>query len=196
VIEFGQPLSATPSAPDTASDPDADPAADTRVAVAPASGILIPSGTVLSLRYPGETPLELRSGTPRQEVLLLEQEVRDRSGNVIAPAGSQILGQFETDRNGSRFVATAMTLQGRNVQLKGESERLEGDRDVSDDALIRNSAIGAAALSILDGFSGIGLIGGIAAGAATTFLTAPQPAVIQPNQIVEVRLTENVLAEF
>jgi hypothetical protein len=89
-----------------------------------------------------------------------------------------------------------MTLQGRNVQLKGESERLEGDRDVSDDALIRNSAIGAAALSILDGFSGIGLIGGIAAGAATTYLTAPQPAVIQPNQIVEVRLTENVLAEF
>ncbi|NJO52726.1 MAG: hypothetical protein HC840_28750 [Leptolyngbyaceae cyanobacterium RM2_2_4] len=69
---------------------------------------------------------------------------------------------------------------------------ISSDREVSENSLIQNSALGALALTVLGGFTGIGLLGGLAAGATATYLTAPQPAIIQPNQIVEVRLTEDL----
>ncbi|MEG4107979.1 hypothetical protein [Microcoleus sp. S13_C5] len=45
---------------------------------------------------------------------------------------------------------------------------------------------------LLSGFSGIGLLAGAAAGAATTYVAAPQPATIQPGQILQVQLTEDL----
>ncbi|NJL39241.1 MAG: AMIN domain-containing protein [Leptolyngbyaceae cyanobacterium SM1_4_3] len=166
---------------------------DQNLAVAPTPpDVLLPSGTVLSLRYPGETSLSLESGVPRQEVLLLDQPVRDRNGNLIVEAGSQVIGRFETGSQGSRFIVQAIALQGQNVLMEAESGTLAGDREVSENSLIQNSALGALALTVLGGFTGIGLLGGLAAGATATYLTAPQPAIIQPNQIVEVRLTEDL----
>jgi hypothetical protein len=206
-IEFGQPISRQSASPPPSPAPTAIESQgdlpesappennfpDPNVAVAPTSpNILIPSGTTLSLRYPGETSLSLEAGVPRQEVLLLDQAVRDRNGNLIAEAGTQVIGRFETGSQGSQFIAQAITLQGRNVLLEAESETLAGDREVSEDNLIQNSALGALALTVLGGFTGIGLLGGLAAGAGATYLTAPQPAIIQPNQIVEVRLTEDL----
>ncbi|MDX2217190.1 MAG: AMIN domain-containing protein [Oculatellaceae cyanobacterium bins.114] len=166
------------------------------VAVAPNPTVLLPSGTVLRLRYPRESVLELQAGSPWQEVLVLNQALRDRSGNIIAPEGSPVIGRFETDQTGSRFVAQAITLQGQNMRLMAQSSRLGGDRQVSEQELVRNSAIGGLALTVLGAFTGIGAIAGVvagaAAGAATTYITAPQPAIIQPNQIVEVRLIEDL----
>jgi hypothetical protein len=213
-VEFGQPISEQAAAPPPASTPSPQnnfpdnslPESnqppqpnrpDQSVAVAPTPpNVLLPSGTVLSLRYPGETSLSLESGLARQEVLLLDQPVRDRSGNVIAAAGGQVIGRFETGSRGSQFIAQAITLQGQNVLLTAESGILAGDRDVSDQSLLQNSALGALALTVLGGFTGIGLLGGLAAGATATYLTAPQPAIIQPNQIVEVRLTEDLPQPF
>jgi hypothetical protein len=204
-IEFGQPISGQAAPPPVAQTaiappndspqndlpPDIRP--DPDIAVAPTSpNILMPSGTVLSLRYPGTTSLALESGVPRQEVLLLDQPVRDRNGNLIAEAGSQVIGRFETGSRGSQFIAQAITLQGQNILLEAESDVIAGDREVSENSLIQNSALGALALTVLGGFTGIGLLGGLAAGATATYLTAPQPAIIQPNQIVEVRLTEDL----
>jgi hypothetical protein len=140
--------------------------------------------------------LELETGTPWQEVLVLTQAIRDRSGAVIAPEGSQVIGQFETNNQGSKFVVRAITIQGQNITLSAESEMLAGDRQVSRGNLVRNSAIGGLALALLTGFTGIGLIGGLAAGAATTVFAAPQPAIIQPNQIIEVRVMEDVSRSF
>jgi hypothetical protein len=162
------------------------------------SNILLPSGTVLSLRYPGETPLELSASQPRQEVLLLDKAIHDRAGNVLAPVGSPVIGRFETGSGGSQFIVQAINVQGQNVLLKAESERLGNGHQVAKGDLLRNSAIGAVAGTILGSITGIGLIAGIAAGAAssatTTYFTSPhQPAVIQPNQVVEVHLTENIL---
>lgn len=157
------------------------------------SGIVLPAGTVLSLQYPRDRALDLSADAPWQEVLLLSQSVQDQAGNVILPAGTQVVGRFETGQRGSRFIAQAITLQGRNVKLAAESDPIEGDREVSERHLLRNSGIGAAALTVLGGFTGIGLLAGLAAGAATTYATAPQPAIIQPQQIIEVRVVEDVL---
>lgn len=190
VLEFGEPLPGT--APFL---PEAEPAADSLV-VAATPDILLPEGTVLSLRYPREVALQLEAGEPRQEVLVLSQAVRDRTGVTLLPEGSQIIGQFETTRRGSRFIARALSLSTGNIPIEGRSDRIRSERQVESDDLLRNSAIGGVALAILSGFTGIGLLGGLAAGAATTFVTAPQPAIIEPNQIVEVRITEDVRRPF
>ncbi|NJR66177.1 MAG: AMIN domain-containing protein [Leptolyngbyaceae cyanobacterium CRU_2_3] len=105
VIEFGQPLPLQSS-------------------LLPAT-VLIPAGTILNLRYPGTVPLALSLENPRQEVLLLDQDVRDRTtGNVIIPANSQVIGRFETSSTGSRFITQAISWQDQNLLLKAESDVL------------------------------------------------------------------------
>ncbi len=151
-------------------------------------------------RYPGQVPLTLRGDRPWQDVLILTEPVRDSSGRVVFPRDSQLLGRFETNREGSRFIVQAISVDGRNQRIEARSDRLSGDRRVSEDDILRNSAIGAGGallLGLLTG--GIGLVGlalGAGAGAATTFITAPQPATILPNQIIEVRLTQDVPRGF
>jgi hypothetical protein len=175
-IEFGQPR------------PGQVGMAGAGVEIAASPNVLVPAGTLLSLRYPRETALELKADRPRQEVLLLQQAIRDRNGNILLAEGSQVIGQFETSSSGSKFVAQAIALQGQNLRLNAESGSLAGDREVSGSNLAINSAIGAFALSVLSGSAAVGLLGGATAGAATTYLTAPQPATIQPNQVIQIRL--------
>jgi hypothetical protein len=175
-VEFGQPR------------PEPIGMAGAGVEIAASPNILVPAGTLLSLRYPRETALELKADRPLQEVLLLQQAVRDRNGNILLAEGSQVIGRFETSSSGSKFVAQAIALPGQNLRLNAESGSLAGDREVSGSNLAINSAIGAFALSVLSGSATVGLLGGATAGAATTYLTAPQPATIQPNQVIQIRL--------
>ncbi|MBD1879339.1 AMIN domain-containing protein [Coleofasciculus sp. FACHB-T130] len=189
------PMVVVPPLPKTATvvpDPSSSTSAPIQAPTASLNpDILLPSGTPLSLRYPGDKVLTLRDGVSRQEVLLLEEEIRDRTGKLIAPVGTQVIGRFEIDRRGSRFITQAISLGGRNFPLLAQSDSLDGNRQVSQNRVVRNSAIGALALILLGGFSGVGLLGGAAAGAATTYLTAPQTAIIQPNQILQVQLSED-----
>ena len=185
-----QPAPTQPAAPALIQPPT--------IATAPSNpNLLLPSGTALNLRYPRQTALTLNPETPWQEVLVLDQSVLDFAGNVVFPAESQVIGRFETSSRGSQFVAQAISLNGRNLRLDAESANLGGDRQVSERNLIRNSALGAIGVTVLGVLTGgIGLLGlaaGAATGAATTYVTAPQPATIQPNQIVEVRLTRDIL---
>lgn len=187
MIPFGQPL------PNSQSSIRSLP---NRAEVTSAS-VLIPSGTVLKLRYPGQSALELADRPLHQDVLLLEEPVHDRAGNVIIPAGSPVTGHFETNENGSQFVAQSVQLQGRSIALLAESDQLSGGRQVQETGLFRNSALGAVAGTLLGAVTGIGLIPAVLAGAATsaatTYVTSAQgPAIIQPNQVVEVRLTEDL----
>ena len=183
-IEFGQPL---PTLPILERSSRQSPGL-----ISYNSGAIVPAGTVLSLRYPGNKALSLQADQPRQEVLVLQNSLRDRAGNLIAPEGTEVLGKFETIGGGSRFIAQAILLRGQNVAIVAQSEVLGGARKVSNDRLIRNSGIGAVAGAILGGLSGGNVVGGAAAGAAVTYATAPKSATIQPGQILEVRLTEDL----
>ncbi|HEY9629001.1 MAG TPA: AMIN domain-containing protein [Coleofasciculaceae cyanobacterium] len=134
VIEFGQPL---------VSRADAD--------------LLLPAGTVFSLRYAGREPIALSSDGSQQEVLLLNQDLRDASGNVIVPMNSEVIGRFETGDRGSQFIAQAVNWQDESLLLKAESDLLLGNRRL------------------------LGLLG------------RSRLRQIQPNQIIEVRLIEDLL---
>ncbi|MEG4200327.1 AMIN domain-containing protein [Microcoleus sp. Pol12A5] len=157
------------------------------------ANVLLPAGTELSLLYPGDRALRLARAKPsREEVLLLQGGILDSLGNTIVPANTPVIGRFETTNLGSRFVVEAISLNGRNIPLVARSEPVEGRRaQPSDRSLLRNTGIGGLALFLLSGFSGIGLLAGAAGGVATTYVAAPQPATIQPGQILHVQLTED-----
>lgn len=197
-IVFGQPLPVTSAGASVGGQPlaSASQSPGVRQAFSPtAPNVLLPTGTTLSLRYPGNTALSLQSDYPQQEVLVLQTDLRDRSGNLLAPAGSLVTGQFETTTAGSQFVTQAIALTGRSLPLIAQSEALDGTRQVTSPNLARNAGIGILAggvLGAIGGSTGLGAIGGAAAGAATTFITAPKPAMIQPGQIVQVRLTQDL----
>ena len=158
------------------------------------ANVLLPAGTEISLLYPGTEALRLARAKPRrEEVLLLQGGIFDSRGNTIVPANTPVIGRFETTNLGSRFVVEAISLNGRNIPLFARSQPVAGRRQQPDDrSVLRNTGIGGLALFLLSGFSGIGLLAGATAGAATTYVGAPQPATIQPGQILQVQLTEDL----
>jgi len=158
------------------------------------ANVLLPAGTEISLLYPGTEALRLARAKPRrEEVLLLQGGIFDSRGNTIVPANTPVIGRFETTNLGSQFVVEAISLNGRNIPLSARSQPVAGRRQQPDDrSVLRNTGIGGLALFLLSGFSGIGLLAGATAGAATTYVAAPQPATIQPGQILQVQLTEDL----
>ncbi|MBW4538930.1 MAG: AMIN domain-containing protein [Myxacorys chilensis ATA2-1-KO14] len=186
-IEFGQPLpiGGRSSSSNYASLPSQPPL----VSVAsPTEGVILPSGTLLNLSYPGSQVLKLEANKPRQEVVLLQTEIRDRAGNLIIPFGSQVYGRFETNR----FIAQSIAINGRSFPFVAQSDALGGVRQVNDRRLLLNSGIGAVAGALLGGLSGGTVAGGAAVGAGVTYATAPKPATIAPGQIFQVRLTQDL----
>ncbi|HIK17571.1 MAG TPA: AMIN domain-containing protein [Leptolyngbyaceae cyanobacterium M33_DOE_097] len=194
----------TPTIPQTNSQPAVQP---TRVAPAapnsdlinfgqplPASqaaqSFVLPKGTILSLRYPNNQSVQLKSGKPQQEVLLVAADVRDRSGNLLIPAGAPVTGRFETSMSGSRFVTQAIAISGQTIPLVARSDAMAGNRKMSEGTLVRNIGIGSIGGALVSDFSGYGMLGGAAVGAAATYLTAPKPATLQPNQVIQVELAE------
>lgn len=155
--------------------------------------VLLAAGSKVNLRYAGENTLTLQSGESRQEVLLLQDNLRDRYGNLIAPLGTPVIGRFQTNNTLSRFVVQAIALGGQNnLPFEAISEPLGNAKQVTQNQVIGNSALGALAVVILGGFSGgLGLLGGAALGAATTYIVAPEAITIQPGQVLSVQLTSD-----
>lgn len=155
-------------------------------------GLILPTGATLILSYPGTVDLSLNAGTPRQEVLILQTEVRDSLGNIVFPRGSHVNGQFDTSREGSRFIAMAISQSDRAIPFSAESDPINGNREISGSSLALYSGAGALAGGLVSKFSGLGVLLGGAAGAATNLFTSPKPATIQPGQIIQVRMTREV----
>ena len=208
-IPFGQPLpGSTVDTPTTQPSPEptvipdrpnespaATPPPLTEISVDSNFNTLIPADTQLSLYYPQDTPLELGSA-PQDEVLFLSQNVRDRDGNLIIPVDSQVIGSFESSSNGSKFIARSIRIQGENRPISAESDSLGGKREASSNRIVRTSAAGAVVGLLLGLTTGLGVLAGIAlgalSGAGSAVVSSPQAAIIQPNQVVEVRLLEDL----
>lgn len=121
VLDFGQPLPRKGSAATAqlaATVPSLETATDA------STSLLLPEGTLLTLRYPGPVEIALRADFSQQEVLLLDEEIRDPSGNLMAPAGTKVIGRFESNSRGSWFIAQAIEIGDRLLTLNGRSRSL------------------------------------------------------------------------
>lgn len=138
IIEFGQPLPTTAPSPTPGNVVPAPNTVPNPVLNRRSSDVLLLAGTRLNLRYAGESPLLLKTGS-QQASMVIAEDVRDRNlnaqsiviDNLIVPAGSAIVGQFETDARGSRFVTQAIALQGQNLPLAAESSVIDAVDQVS-----------------------------------------------------------------
>ncbi len=182
-IEFGQPLPRSSDSSNTA--------VSLRTIDRRPPNILLTSGTRVILQYPPPNEVRLRSKPERQDVLLLQRGIVDRDGNYIVPPDTPVVGRFETSRRGSRFVAEAINLEGRSIPFKAQSEWIDGSLEANPKNILLDSGIGGVGIFLLSGFSGIGLLAGAVGGAAFGLFTSPQPTTLQPQQVIEVQLTED-----
>ncbi|MBE9157159.1 AMIN domain-containing protein [Nodosilinea sp. LEGE 06152] len=155
---------------------------------------LVAAGTVLELRYVGNEPLDLNISSSQNQVLLLAHDIRDPITNgIVAPAGSQLIGQFEPTPQGQRWVSKMLiSPAGQRVDFASTTEYMVGSPDISSPRLAAGAGLGALALMLVTSFSGIGLLGGALIGATTAVGTSPQTVVIEPNQIIQVQVIQDV----
>ncbi|NEQ37873.1 MAG: AMIN domain-containing protein [Okeania sp. SIO3I5] len=152
--------------------------------------ILIEEGEIIALVYP-TGKITLPRGIETQEVLLLEKAIADKSGRIIVPAKTPVVGGFDTKKRGSKFTARAIYFNGRLIPFAARSELLRGRPDVNEKVLIGSSAGGGLGLLLLTG-SGFGFLAGAALGAGTVLLASPRSVTIEPEHIVEVRVLEDL----
>ncbi|MCT7980017.1 AMIN domain-containing protein [Laspinema olomoucense] len=193
ILAFGQPLPttgaiATPPEPVTDETP---PSMPEEVATNIPPDVLLSSGTVLVLNYPGSVAIALEDRLPRQEVLLVYSDIYDRTGQLVAPVGTPVIGSFVRDQGQIRFQTQSIILKGRAIPFLAESEPLDGNRDISQRRTISYSALGAVAGAVLGGLAGGPLLGGAAAGAVTSLLRSDVAAIVEPGQLLPVRLSEH-----
>lgn len=193
ILAFGQPLPTTGaiaprSEPVTAETP---PSIPEEVAANIPSDVLLSSGTVLVLNYPGSVAIALEDRLPRQEVLLVYSDIYDRTGQLIAPVGTPVIGSFVRDRGKIRFQTQSIILEGRAIPFLAQSDPINSNRDISERRTISYSAVGAVAGAVLGGLAGGPLLGGAAAGAVTSILRSDIAGIVEPGQLLPVRLSEH-----
>lgn len=157
--------------------------------------VLIASGTVLELRYTGNQPLTLNPNTTLNEVLVLETEIRDPATNgVLAPAGSQLIGQFHTHNDSHQWVSQMLIApSGHRISFVSTSDYIYGTPQVSGGRLALGAGLGALALTLLTGgVGGLGLLGGALIGTTAVVGTAPQYIVIQPNEVIYAEVMQDI----
>lgn len=153
--------------------------------------LVLEEGDTLELVYPRGENVVLPRGIELQEVLLLQNPIVDRTGWIVVPAKTPVIGGFESSRSGSRFIARAIYLYGRSIPIAGRSDIIEGRRRIDPKILAGASAAGGLGLLLLTG-SALGLLGGAAAGAGTVYVTSPKAVNLQPAEVVEIRLTDDL----
>lgn len=155
----------------------------------------IPVGTRMALQYSGAEPLVLEQRDPVYEVLTVVGDVYDaETGALILPAGTQVLGRFEGfDESGRRFVTQVVIREGDRLPLLAESDWITGTPQPNAGNVAIGSGIGAAAVTVLTGISGFGIIGGAAVGAAAAAAESPSLVTIDPGQIIEIEVVSDIL---
>lgn len=182
-VPFGAPLPQSKALDDDARQRSA----------APLSGI--PVGTRMALQYSGTEPLVLEQQDPVYEVLTVVGDVYDAdTGALILPAGTQVLGRFEGfDESGRRFVTQVVIREGDRLPLLAESDWITGTPQPNPGNVAIGSGIGAAAVTVLTGISGFGIVGGAAVGAAAAAAESPSLVTIDPGQMIEIEVVADIL---
>ncbi|MGD1858474.1 MAG: AMIN domain-containing protein [Leptolyngbyaceae cyanobacterium] len=152
---------------------------------------LLPAGTSLPLQYTGAAPLTLAADKPVEQALSLTEDIYDAdTGALLLAAGTQVWGRFENiDDNDRRFIAESVVYGRDRFPLAAESDQIAGVQQSRDRNLAITSSIESATITALSGFPGIGLIGGAAIGALTSFVQSPTIVAIAPGTVLAVEVT-------
>lgn len=167
------------------------------------STTIIPSGTQIPLEYDKEKILLTKEETI-PVTLTVAANIRDRDRNLLIPYGTEIEGQIEPDRDGSRFVAQELVFEdGTREYINGSSdtvtrtETVKRGKDTGD--ILTGAAIGGGAAAVLgEIFGDINIeevLGGAALGALGGWLLGRESVElvsIDPNRDLDIILESDL----
>lgn len=135
----------------------------------------IPSGARIPVDFRKEKILAA-PGESFPVTLTVAADIRDRNRNLLIPFGTKIEGRITPDRNGSRFIANKLVLDGDlEYAIDATSDTVTRRESIKQGAAARDilagAAAGAGAASIISGVTGrpgvaaLEVLAGAAAGA-------------------------------
>lgn len=118
---------------------------------------LVPAGTTIPVMYEKDKILVTKEETV-PVTLQVAANVKNRSGTILIPYGSEIVGEIQPAGNGSRFVAKELIInEDKREYLEASSDivtRTEEVKKDSVDSILKGAAIGAAAAAAISAVTG------------------------------------------
>jgi len=122
------------------------------------SQVTIRSGTSIPVRYEEAEKIVVSPDETMPLTLKVAANITNRSGNVLIPAGSLVVGELQPTRGGSQFVARELvTYQGRRQPINATSRVInttQVSRGTNAGSILKGAAVGAAAAAALGGLTG------------------------------------------
>ena len=136
----------------------------------------IPVGTTIPMTFNDSETIEISPNESRTITLYTASNVRQSNGNILIPAGSEVLGELRPSRNGVQFFAQQITLSnGQRLNFNATSRELVGFQTVNEGAstadIVTGTLAGAGAATLIAGVTGdrhinaLEVLGGAAFGA-------------------------------
>lgn len=120
--------------------------------------VTIPTGTSIPVRYDQAEKIVITPTETMPVTLTVAANIVNRSGSILIPAGSLVVGQMQPADGGSEFVARELvTYQGRRQPINASSNVVgttQVSRGASTGNILKGAAVGAAAAAALGGLTG------------------------------------------
>jgi hypothetical protein len=121
--------------------------------------VTIPQGTVIPVKYDKAEKILVTKDETAPLTLTVEQNVVTQEGNVVVPAGSQVVGQLRPTQGGSQFVAQKLVLTtGQEYDISATSEVITKTETVrkgtSTGTILKNTVLGAGAAAAVSAVTG------------------------------------------
>lgn len=167
--------------------------------------ISIPTGTSIPVRYEQAEKIVVSPNETMPLTLKVAANIVNRSGSVLIPQGSLIVGELQPANGGSQFVAAELvTYQGRRQPINATSKVIsttQVSRGASTGNILKGAAVGSAAAAAIAGLTGNRNISagevlvGTGAGAVGGLLLGRKKAdvvVINPDTDLDVTLRSSL----
>lgn len=125
-----------------------------------ATGVKIPAGTQIPVRYEGANKILLaKDEAPIPFTMKVAQNVVTRDGQVLIPAGSDVVGTLQTTPKGAQFLARELVLpSGRRIPMDASSSFITNtetiNKGTSTGKLIAGTVVGAGAAAGISAVTG------------------------------------------
>ncbi len=169
----------------------------------PSAGIKIPAGTSIPVRFEGADKVLLAKNEPPTPFRMkIAQNVVTSQGQVLIPAGSDVVGQLITTPNGAQFTAGEIVLpDGKRLPINAASSLITKTETItkspSTTKIVAGTVVGAGAAAGIAGVTGdrnikfYEVLPGAVVGAGLSFLFRDRVDLFAINPNTDLLLTLN-----
>lgn len=120
--------------------------------------VTIPSGTRIPLRHRDADKILVTNEETLDVTLLTAANIRDRNGNVLVPAGSEVIGRVQPANGGAQFVAREIVINNQRYPFYASSPVVTRTETIREGASVKEilggTLAGSAAAAIIAGTTG------------------------------------------